>query len=66
MRTNILLDDKLVEQAMQLSGLTTKKDVVNRALFEFVRRSKRKDLAELRGKIQFADGYNYKEMRRGR
>ncbi|MCD5414342.1 MAG: type II toxin-antitoxin system VapB family antitoxin [Clostridiales bacterium] len=66
LRTNILIDDEMMEQAMKLSGLTTKKDVVNKALYEFIQRAKRKNLAELQGEIQFTDDYNYKDMRRGR
>jgi len=66
MRTNIVIDDKLMEQAMRLSGLSTKKDVVNSALREFVERRTRKNLAELQGKIQFAEGYDYKTMRKKR
>lgn len=66
MRTNIVIDNKLIEQAMRISGLTTKKDVVDRALREFVQRRTQKDLSELRGKIQFADDYDYKALREGR
>ncbi|MEW5954299.1 MAG: type II toxin-antitoxin system VapB family antitoxin [Bacillota bacterium] len=65
MRTNIVIDDKLMEQAMLVSGLTTKKEVVDRALVEFVQRHTRKDLKELQGKIEFADNYDYKAMRKG-
>jgi Arc/MetJ family transcription regulator len=65
-RTNIVIDDNLIEQAMRVSGLTTKKAVVGRALAEFVQRHTRKDLNELQGKIQFADNYDYKVMRKGR
>ena len=66
MRTNIVIDDKLMEEAMRVSGLSTKKEVVDRALSEFVERHTRKDLRELMGKIQFADNYDYKAMRKGR
>ncbi len=66
LRTNIVIDDKLMEEAMRVSGLSTKKEVVDRALSEFVERHTRKDLRELMGKIQFADNYDYKAMRKGR
>ena len=66
MRTNIVIDDELMQEAMRVSGLTTKKDVVDKALIEFVERRTRKDLAEIRGKIKFADDYDYKAMRKGR
>jgi Arc/MetJ family transcription regulator len=66
MRTNIVIDDNIMQEAMRVSGLTTKKDVVDRALLEFVERRTRKDLTEIRGKIRFADDYDYKAMRKGR
>lgn len=66
MRTNIEIDDSLMEKAVAISGLKTKKEVVERALIEFVANRSRKDLRDLRGKIQFADDYDYKAMREGR
>jgi Arc/MetJ family transcription regulator len=66
MRTNIIIDDRLMEEAMRLSGLSTKKEVVNQALAEFVQRRNRKDLRELQGKIRLADGYDYRAHREGR
>lgn len=66
MRTNIVIDDELMEKAMRISGLSTKKEVVNKALHEFVQNRSRRDLKELRGKIQFADGYDYKLLRKDR
>ncbi len=66
MRTNIVIDDELIKQAMRVSGLSTKKEVVNRALYEFVQNRSRKDLRDLRGKIRFAEGYDHKVYREGR
>ncbi|SDB55132.1 antitoxin of type II TA system, VapB [Desulfonatronum thiosulfatophilum] len=63
MRTNIDLDDVLVEEAMRLSKATTKKEVVHQALKEFVANKRRKDLRDLRGKISFAPDYDYKTLR---
>lgn len=63
MRTNIVIDDTLIKEAMALSGLKTKRDVVHRALEEFVRNLKKKDLREIRGKIRFDESYDYKKMR---
>lgn len=53
MRTNIDLDNKLVARGLKLSGLRTKKDLVNMALQEFVRRKDQKKILELRGKIHW-------------
>ncbi|HEB63396.1 MAG TPA: type II toxin-antitoxin system VapB family antitoxin [Gammaproteobacteria bacterium] len=42
MATNLAIDDKLLEEALSLSGLKTKKDTVNYVLKEFVNRRKQK------------------------
>ena len=63
MRTNIIIDDALMKEAAALSGMKTKRDIVHRALEEFVRNLKKKDLREIRGKVRFAADYDYKKMR---
>lgn len=51
-RTNIVLDDGLIKQAMQVSGAKTKREAVDRALREMVaRRSMYRALRKLRGKL---------------
>jgi len=65
MRTNIVLDDHLVSQAMKYTKAKTKKEVIALALRELVESRQRLDLADLRGKVQFAEGYDYKVMRKG-
>lgn len=66
MRTNIDIDNDLIQRAMELSGLTTKKEVVNQALLDFVANRTRRDLLEIQGRIQLSDGYDYKRLREGR
>ncbi len=63
MRTNIVIDDTLLAEAMALSKLKTKRDVVNTALEAYVRALKKKDLRDLRGKVRLAEGYDYKKAR---
>jgi Arc/MetJ family transcription regulator len=63
MRTNIVLDDSLVQEAFFLSGVKTKKDLISLALKEFVMTRKRRNLLELAGKIEFRDDYDYKASR---
>jgi Arc/MetJ family transcription regulator len=53
-----------MEEALRLSGAKTKKDAVRLALEELVAGRKRRDLKEIRGKIEFAAGYDYKKLRR--
>lgn len=66
MRTNIVLDDALVEEAMNLSGAKTKKELISNALRELVTSRKRLDLLDLDGKIEFSEAYDYKKLREGR
>ncbi len=66
MPTNIVLDDKLVEEAMQLTRARTKCEVVDLALRELVASRKRPDLRELFGSELIADDYDYKKARAGR
>jgi len=53
MRTNIDLDEELVSRGLLISGLRTKKDLVNMALREFIRKNDQKKILELRGKIHW-------------
>ena len=48
-RTNIDLDDKLIKEAMKISDYRTKKEVVNFALRELVKRLKRKNILKFMG-----------------
>ena len=63
MRTNVEIDNKLVNEAIKLSGIKTKKGVISCALQEFVATRKRGNLLDIEGKIKFLDGYDYKAMR---
>jgi Uncharacterized protein conserved in bacteria (DUF2191). len=66
MRTNIVLNDSLVEEAMRLSQVKTKKDLINIALEEYIANHKKKNLMDLKGKINFDNEYDYKTMREGK
>lgn len=63
-RTNIVLDDNLLQEAFRLSKVKTKKKLIHEALKEFVATRKQKNLTEIRGKIKFAEGYDYKKLRK--
>jgi len=53
MATNLALDDKLLEQAVMLGGLKTKKDTVNLALKEFIQRREAEKLIAAFGTVDF-------------
>ncbi|QEP41792.1 type II toxin-antitoxin system VapB family antitoxin [Ectothiorhodospiraceae bacterium BW-2] len=65
MRTNINLDDQLVNEAFALTKIKTKKELVYQALKEFVENRKRLNLQELKGSGGIADDYDYKALRAG-
>jgi len=63
-RTTIELNENLLGEAMELlPDFRTKKDVVEFALHELVQRRRKKNLMDIKGTIEFADGYDYKAMR---
>jgi Arc/MetJ family transcription regulator len=66
MRTNIDLDEKMMGEALRLSKAKTKKELIHQALKEFIENRRRLDLLDLEGKIEFAEGYDYKRMREGK
>ena len=66
MRTNIDLDEDLVKKAFKFAKVKTKKDLVTLALKELIANYSRRDLRELKGKINFRKDYDYKKLRIGK
>ncbi len=66
MRTNIVIDDDIMRTAMEVSGIRTKKGIVEQAIREFIDRRTRKNLSDLRGKIRFADDYDHTTLRKNK
>jgi Arc/MetJ family transcription regulator len=64
MRTNIVIDDNLMDEAMRLSGQTTKRAVVEEALQLLIKVKKQTGIRKLKGKIHWEG--NLDEMRSGR
>ncbi|MEX2516775.1 MAG: type II toxin-antitoxin system VapB family antitoxin, partial [Gammaproteobacteria bacterium] len=61
--TNIVIDDKLMADALKASGLGTKKEVVEQGLKLLVRRSQQQNIRKLRGKVKWEGDLD--EMRGG-
>ncbi|WP_194976100.1 type II toxin-antitoxin system VapB family antitoxin [Aquiflexum lacus] len=53
MRTNIEIDEKLMDEILEKSSIKTKKEVVDTALRQYLRILKLKELADLRGKLKW-------------
>jgi Arc/MetJ family transcription regulator len=54
MRTTMAINEKLLDEAKALSGARTKKEVVEIALDEFIRRRKARKLLDLEGKVELS------------
>ena len=63
MATNLAIDPKLLEKALEVSGERTKTAVVTRALEEFIARRKQEKILELFGKLDWDPDYDYKAER---
>ena len=67
MRTNVVLDDQLMDEAFKYAeNICTKRELIETALREFVKSKKMKNLRDLKGKMLFTDDYDYKKMREGK
>lgn len=53
MRTNIIIDDKLMEEALSTTGAKTKREVVELGLRMLIRLKKQASIRELRGKLDW-------------
>jgi len=52
-RTNIEINDRLVEEGFRLTHLRTKKELVNLALEELVKKMKRRKILKYEGKVKW-------------
>lgn len=61
MRTNIVIDDRLMKDALKATGLKTKKEAVELGLQTLVQLKQQADIRKLRGKLKWEG--NLKESR---
>jgi len=64
MRTNIILDDKLVERAQKLTGIKTKREVVHEALRTLILLREQAGVRSLRGKLTWKGDLNEQRLSR--
>jgi Arc/MetJ family transcription regulator len=53
MRTNIVIDDDLMADALKATGLSTKKEVVEQGLRLIIKRNQQQAIRELRGQLHW-------------
>jgi Arc/MetJ family transcription regulator len=62
--TNLAIDDDLLKEALRVGGKRTKRETVNEALAEYIRRRRRRNFSRLFGTIEFREDWDYKAARR--
>jgi len=63
-RTNVVLDEKLVQEGLKLFKKKTKRELIDFALREVIRREKARGILALEGKVKWEG--DLQEMRKGR
>ena len=63
-RTNIVLDEKLINAALKVTKIKTRRALIDYALHELLRHAKQTELLKLRGKIHWQG--NLESSRKGR
>ena len=63
MATNLTIDTQLLDDALKIGGLKSKKDTVNLALEEFIKKRKQTEIISLFGTVEYDDDYDYKKTR---
>jgi len=66
MATNLAIDDRLLEEALKIGKLGTKKETVTRALKEFIERRQQRRILKALGTFRFRKNWAYKRDRLGR
>lgn len=64
MQAEIVLDPRLIEEAMRYTNVSTKRELVELALREFIATRRRRDIAQLFGAVEIDPDYDYKSLRR--
>ena len=64
MRTNIVIDDKLMEDALKATGLKTKKEAVELGLKMLIKLKKQEEIRQFRGRLKWQGDLD--EMRGGK
>jgi Arc/MetJ family transcription regulator len=66
MQITLNLDESLINEALQLTSLTTQEELIKLALQELVRSRRKKNLLDLAGQIQFVPDFDHKVLRETR
>lgn len=65
-RSNLAIDDRLLEEAQKIGRHRTKRETVTVALEEYIEHRKQQEILSLFGKIDYERGYDYKRERKAK
>ncbi len=63
MATNLMINDRLLNEAKKLGKFKTKRETVDAALDEFIRRRRQMEILDLYHAVDFDPAYDYKKAR---
>jgi len=63
MVTGLIINETLLERALNIGGLKTENETVNLALEEFIEKRAREDVISLFNTVEFDNDYDYKKLR---
>ncbi len=63
MATNLALDDRLIEEAVEIGHHPSKKAAVTAALKEYVKARRRLKILDWMGRVEYYDDYDHKSLR---
>lgn len=63
MASNLAINETLLNNAFLIGGYSSKKETVNTALQEFIRRRKSEELINLFVTVEYDPDYDYKKLR---
>ena len=66
MATNLALDDRLIDEAVEIGHHPSKKAAVTAALKEYVKARRRLNILDWVGAVDYYDDYDHKNLRRAR
>jgi Arc/MetJ family transcription regulator len=64
MATNLALDDRLIQEAVEVGRHPSKKAAVTAALMEYVKARRRLKILDWVGEVDYYDDYDHKNLRR--